>query len=503
MIHSFKEIWYRLSIKNKIILFFVILMIIPNVMSMYSLLSAYEAMDDSKVKLNASFNLYKLKADIDENKNFLQQYIQQNDQHALKEVFSGHAELNQLLDEIREEVDDKEVYLLQKSVDFFYRSYIEESNKAITLRQNPNSVEDYYSSFFKVLLINGYLEGAIVDLIRVRLNEGNQHFMAVLEEVNVVKNVSIIGNIVIILLVLFFGYVFTNYLTRPIRQLAIASNLMAKGQFNIDVVTVESKDEVGILANRFNKMNANIKQLVTDLNEKAQVEKMLHEQELHNAEIQRLLHDAKYTSLQSQINPHYLFNTLNMIARTSMFEGAEKTTRFIQSLSKIFRYHLEDHSKAVSLRREVEIIEEYIFIQNERFSGRIKVDLIYDQSLNLETVFIPCFTIQPLVENGIIHGLESLVEGGRLRIKISSEEGRVHIRIVDNGIGIEQSRLAEILADSHREDTRGIGIFNVASRLRLFYHADCMVIRSKPGLGTLVLIDIPNIAITQEEDHIV
>jgi two-component system, sensor histidine kinase YesM len=492
MYKSFKEIWYRLSIKSKIIWFFVVLMILPNIMSMYSQFSVYKAMDETNENLNGYYKLYELQTKINENKDYLQQYIQQGEEFALKETLAGQSEMDELLKKVHEEVDTREVYLLQKSIDFYYSSYIEESNKAISFRQDTRSEIDYYPSFVKTLTIRGYLESAIVDLIRVRLGQGNQQFLNSLEQVSLMKNFLIGGNILIIFLVLFFGYLFTNHLTKPIRQIALASDQMSQGDFNIEEISLKSKDEVGILARSFNEMNAHIKQYVKELNEKAYIEKMLHEQELKNIEMQQLLNDARYTSLQAQINPHYLFNTLNMIARTSMFENAGKTTKLIHSLAKIFRYHLEDPSRAVSLKKEIDIMKEYIFIQNERFGSRIKIELICEDGLNLEDIYIPCFTIQPLVENGILHGLESLEEGGKLRVKISSGDQKVHISIVDNGTGIEKHKLSNIFSENHAGG-RGIGISNVFSRLKLFFDKDSMTIRSKSGLGTVIRISIPNI----------
>ncbi|WP_371373747.1 sensor histidine kinase [Sporomusa aerivorans] len=488
---SVKELWYKLSIKNKIILYFVVVMLLPNLMSIFTQFAVYQAMNHSNANLNYYNRLYQLKKYVNENKILLQNYIQYKDNHSCEELLAGQSLISEMVDELRREVDNEKIYLVQKSVDFYLMSYLEESNKAVNLRQKADSTGDYYTPFFKALTLSRYLENEISELIRIRLIEGNQHFTSTMEEVNVVKNISVTGNLVVILLILLFGYIFTNYLTKPIRQLAEASNQMATGDFNIDQIHVKSSDEVGILAHSFNKMNENIKQLVKDLQEKSRVEKMLHEQELKNVEMEKLLNDAKYTSLQSQINPHYLFNTLNMIARTSMFENAEKTTRLIQSLAKMFRYHLEDHSKAVSLKKEVDIVKEYIFIQNERFSDRIRLEIIWDNHLDMENIYLPCFSIQPLVENGIIHGLEPLERGGRLRIRIYSEDGQVIISIADNGTGISKNKLQHAMGVQRKEANKGIGISNVANRLKLFFHTDCLTIRSKLGLGTIVKIVIP------------
>src|SRR5690606_1693838 len=122
---------------------------------------------------------------------------------------------------------------------------------------------------------------------------------------------------------------------------------------------------------------------------------------------------------QSQINPHFLFNTLNIIARTSMFEGADKTTKLIQSMSQIFRYNLQASDKAVSLKTELNILQEYIFIQNYRFGSRINIEIrCKEQELPVNEILIPSLTIQPLVENSIVHGLEVLEEGGQVRISV-------------------------------------------------------------------------------------
>jgi sensor histidine kinase YesM len=483
--------WYRLSIRNKLMLFFCVLIVFPSILTMYSQYAGHKAMDDSFLNLKGYFKIYQLKMKIDEDKTLLQSYIQHGGKPALDQVQASHKEIEGILVELRNEVDTTEVYLVQKSIDFFWRSYIEQGDLAIVLRDEQDSNSNYYKPFFQALNVSGYLEGRMSDLINIRLSEGNQYFLKLLDKANVVKNFVLIGNSLIIVLVMVFGYLFSKNLTLPIQQLALASIQMSAGKLDINKINVNSADEVGILARSFNKMSSNIRRLVKNLEEKSLIENRLHEEEVKNIKMQKLLNDAQFMGLQAQINPHYLFNTLNMISRNSMFEGADKTTLLIQSLSKIFRYHLEDHSKAVSLKKELDIVKEYIFIQNERFSGRIQVELQCDQQLDTENIVIPCFTIQPIVENGISHGLESLEEGGKMRISVREREDHVAISIVDNGVGMQKEKVTKLVTDSVEEGVAGIGISNVMNRLRLFFNHECLAIKSKPGIGTRITIRIP------------
>lgn len=197
--------------------------------------------------------------------------------------------------------------------------------------------------------------------------------------------------------------------------------------------------------------------------------------------------------LQSQINPHFLFNTLNIIARTSMFENAENTTKLILYLSAIFRYNLESQSDYITLSKEIEITEKYIYIQKYRFGDRLKFDV--QCNVNTDQVYVPRFTLQPLVENAIIHGIEPKESGGSLRVKVFSKNDKIQLRIIDNGTGIPFDRKVKILnssGDSYKGHTTGIGITNVMTRLRKYLGNDeCFKIYSKERLGTIVTLTFP------------
>jgi HAMP domain-containing protein len=206
-----------------------------------------------------------------------------------------------------------------------------------------------------------------------------------------------------------FALFFAGFITRPLRGLAAAAGRMAAGELDVGALRVESADEVGALTLSFNSMNAHIVALVRDLKEKAALERRLHREELRNSMNQKMRKEAEFLALQARINPHFLFNTLNTISRDVMLRGGKDTVALVDALSALLRYGLEQGSGIVSLATELEIVRKYAFIQHYRFDNRVSIEI--DCRLrDPEAVRLPAFSIQPLVENAFIHGLEPKLE---------------------------------------------------------------------------------------------
>lgn len=238
-------------------------------------------------------------------------------------------------------------------------------------------------------------------------------------------------------------------------------------------------------------MITKIKELIEEINTKADVEKKLHEQQIKNLEMSTLLNQSELKFLQSQINPHFLFNTMNSISALALMEGAEETKRMIENLSSILKYNLKRNNEKSTLRDELKIVESYLYIQQARFGSRIKFVLDIDESVMDYPV--PGMILQPLVENAIIHGLEPMEEEGLLELSIKDMRTKVLIRIRDNGVGMSEERLAVIRENMNKctEANTNIGISNVMRRLELMYGRNAAEIRSVLGQGTEVCIMLP------------
>ncbi|MGO4270815.1 sensor histidine kinase [Paenibacillus sp. TAF58] len=198
--------------------------------------------------------------------------------------------------------------------------------------------------------------------------------------------------------------------------------------------------------------------------------------------------------MQSQINPHFLFNTLNILAKKAYLEGAEETSDLISSVSGLLRYNLKRLDMPVTLGDELRILDEYLIIQKARFIDRVQYHKeIDDRCLHL---LVPNLTLQPFVENAFIHAIEPSVSGGCITIRVYAQEGNVIVEIIDDGAGIDEERIQAIVKGSdsaakHGHST-GIGIDNVIQRLELFYGVPDMVsINSSPGQGTCVRLNLP------------
>jgi two-component system LytT family sensor kinase len=213
----------------------------------------------------------------------------------------------------------------------------------------------------------------------------------------------------------------------------------------------------------------------------ARIEHRLHERET-------LLLAAKIEALKSQINPHFLFNTLTSVS--SLIRSQPETARVvIQKLSGLLRRLMRSHEQFVSLREELEAIDEYLDIEVIRFGPRLTVRKeIAPDTLD---VMVPSMILQPLVENSIKHGLARKVGPGRITIRSRRERGLAIIEVEDDGLGISDERL-------HTAMSSGIGLSNVHERVRVIYGATGKVALSgAPGRGACVRLEIPLFVVSE------
>jgi two-component system LytT family sensor kinase len=200
---------------------------------------------------------------------------------------------------------------------------------------------------------------------------------------------------------------------------------------------------------------------------------------------QQLLLRARMDALSSQINPHFLFNTLNTV--TALIRVDPDTARgVVLKLSNILRRLLRKHETFVPLREELSFIDDYLDIEVARF-GEDNLEIVKEIDEHTLDTFIPSMLLQPIVENSLKHGLAPKLEGGRIYLRTSNSSGRLHIEIEDNGVGISEEKLPHVYVE-------GIGLSNVRERLRVLYGADFNLdIDSCEGQGTRIKIDVPEL----------
>ena len=199
--------------------------------------------------------------------------------------------------------------------------------------------------------------------------------------------------------------------------------------------------------------------------------------------------------LANQINPHFLYNTLETIRMKAFCNGDKEIADIVKKLGKIMRRNLEVSGKMVSLQSELELIENYLQIQSMRFEGMVKYELNIEASVRKEGYKILPLLLQPVVENAFIHGLEEKKEKGTIIIDILENDECLIVKVKDDGVGIEPDKLEIInhkLALSEENNGKSIGMINVNQRIKIHYGKQYgLSIESKFGKGTIVTLSLP------------
>lgn len=277
-------------------------------------------------------------------------------------------------------------------------------------------------------------------------------------------------------LVLLMAIVFSGKLTKPIEQLVLAMKNVQKGNLSITNVLkpADSKDEVGILTNHFILMINRINRLIKE-----------------NYETQLLIKDTEFKALQAQINPHFLYNTLETINWQAKINGQKDISSMVESLGYLMRNAMKMKNDVVPLEEEIFIVSHYIRIQKYRFGDR----LVFREEIspNTKNCYIPKFMIQPLVENAVHYALERMIETCEINVQAFLKENILHIIVEDNGPGMEEALLEQVLKQEGKAKGNGIGLSNIDARIKLLYgDAFGLTIKSKAGMGTKVCLSIPN-----------
>ncbi len=267
------------------------------------------------------------------------------------------------------------------------------------------------------------------------------------------------SNLVMILLILLLSFVLSTfmavYVTKPLGQFARSFRQVSEGNFDVPV-DIRGNDELSIIGRSYNTMLRRTKTLIREK----------YELRLTNTQ-------AQLEALQSQIRPHFLFNTLNSIKAVIDSGEPAQAARMVQSLSDLLRYCLGHGRNVVTFQEELEITRKYLFLQQCRFGDRYTVEYDVDQAVL--PLSIPRLTLQPLVENAILHGLEPLSEKGRLLLTAKLLDGRYVVYVANTGRTIPEDKLRELndklsgAGEVNPLEQERLGIVNVNHRLKLHY----------------------------------
>lgn len=296
-----------------------------------------------------------------------------------------------------------------------------------------------------------------------------------------------------VVLVLFTGALLMLWLNQrvsgPIALLRRRIQVIGEGDFSIDP-SIEWENELGDVGRGINQLSVNVSGLL---------ERRLADQ--------RQKQDLEYRMLQNQVNPHFIYNTLNSVRWMATIQHAPGIAEMVTALSRLLKSVSKGNEKLISLQEELALLNDYFTIQQYRYGGDIRADVTYIESERLcRECRIPRFTLQPLAENAIFHGLEPKGGAGSILLEIRTDGADAVITLTDDGVGMTPERLAQALQEPSGEDAeakyRHVGLWNVHRRIQYSFGTDYgLSLESAPGRGTTVRIRLPLKSNEVEEKH--
>lgn len=493
---SFGQRWQLLTIRKKISAFTGIIAIVCVLSVLFDSWVLEFALIDFNRILEENSQSIRLVQALEEERVLFKNYIQ-NRRNVTPEMFQaavGHAEEAVYAISLDYESLGEDRYVRVSAIRNSYEVYRRERDDFLGRnRDDPSYIDDLYT----IYEMQDYLVKYAGELMNATLEAGNEAYRQKVPKLLILPGIVLVfGGFLLFIMTRLSGLMKKSILS-PVMKLVNASKKIADNDFFVEDVQVENQDEMGELVRAFNKMKYATGEYITALEEKRKTLDLLHEEELKMLETENRLEAIKLELLKSQVNPHFLFNTLNVIGGMANLEEAETTEKMILALSSLFRYNLKTSDFEVPLARELKVVEDYMYLQQMRFGDRISYDIGCDA--DQEKAIVPAFTFQPLVENCIIHGLARKEEGGMIRIRIFLKDGKLYIYIGDTGQGMGREelqglrvKLARQKSQKFQEETHmGIGIGNIYRRVFSMYPEGDMEIYSRYQAGTVVKLVIP------------
>lgn len=342
-----------------------------------------------------------------------------------------------------------------------------------------------------------YLEQYSRRLLQLTVEAGSSAYTEKLPLFRVLPFIFINFTLIMLVIVVEMGSVMKESIAKPVRELSQEAQRIARSDFSGEDIHVENRDDLGELVSIFNDMKHAMEENIQTIQENHRMTELLQQEKLENSEMEKRLNANRLELLKSQINPHFLFNTLNMIGSMADLEDAPTTEKMTQSLAQLFRYNLNTREQIVPIDMELRIAENYMYLQKMRFGSRIQYQVNTPEDVS--HIRIPSFTMQPLVENAIVHGLSKKEQGGTVSVTVTEDPTTeiVTLLIEDDGLGISEERLSALNARMHNPEENktariGIGLGNIYRRIRTLYpEGGDLSIDAKKGVGTRITLTIP------------
>lgn len=483
--------WMYMTLQQKLIALFGLTSVVILAVNIYTFAVISRMMGRVEDVYISNVNLNDLSDGLEELQVAMSDYLRTKTSDAMEQYYRSEQDYRELLDTLNTQVTDNEILLTEKNIYSLSQNYLGLTSEIIQAKRGRN-VEKYASLYGEASGMYDEVHMFIYSLNNEQFRNNSATYRALVESLRYMELITVIVLLLVLLGNASLIVMSTKTITEPLKLLAATADEVAKGNFEVAGLPVQQMDEVGIVTGAFNQMVTSIRNYIEQLRQTLERENQLKERELL---MQSHLKDAQLKYLQAQINPHFLFNTLNAGAQLAMMEDAEKTEQFLLNVSAFFRYNVRKDDQPVTLGEEIRLVDNYVYIINVRFAGEILFEKDVDESLN--KVPVPGMILQPLVENAVNYGVRNIDWKGRIELSVRRTGDHISISVWDNGAGMTKERIRQVLSGELTEEassgSNGVGMQNVIRRLNLFFddQAQMDIFSEGQDMGTEVVITIP------------
>ena len=483
--------WKDIPLGRKVLLAVVsimLLMLVINIILYSQINKTIRRMD---TVYSSNVDLTELSDSLSDVQEALYAYLSVKTSDSLENYYKSEQTYRNLLENLGNQISSNPTMLLERNIRKMSESYLALAEEAVSAKRGRN-VEKYKELYDSSQNLYSYINTYIDELNSQQFRNNSASYQTLREALEYLEISSLVLMTVMMGIGILMLFGITKGMIEPLTNLAETANLVGQGNFNVKMPPTDSLDEVGIVTRAFNTMVESLEEYIIRTTRSMEKEQQMMERELL---MKNHLKEAQLKYLQSQINPHFLFNSLNAGAQLAMLEDAEKTCIFVEKMADFFRYNVKKGLEDASLEEELAAVENYIYILNVRFAGEIHFTRQADE--RIMDCRVPSMILQPIVENAVNHGIRNIDWEGCIHLEIMEEEGRIFIRIRDNGKGMSQERIQEVLSGQagdgeEQSDSTGVGMNNVISRLELYYQKNLVEIRSRgENKGTEVILKLP------------
>lgn len=484
-----KNKWKNLPLQGKISSIYILANMLILIVNILLLIGINRMTNEIDMVYQGNLHLNKLSDALSDVQDNMTAYLSVKTTDALENYYRSEQTYREMVQDMQEDVTGVSFDRMERNIKNMSEQYLSAVGQTIEAKRGRN-VEKYRVRYENATVLYDYIDTYIDSLNSEQFKLNTENYTELLKAFRVFELLSILVMIVVIIGNAGMIIHLAGNIISPLKELAGQADEVAKGNFDIQLMEVDSMDEIGVVTKAFNQMVTSIRDYIERLRQSMEVERALKEKELM---MEAHLKDAQLKYLQAQINPHFLFNTLNAGAQLAMMEGADRTYRYVQNMAEFFRYNVKKGEEIVTVGEEIELVDNYIYILNVRFSGEIHFEKHIDDSLL--NVQMPSMILQPIVENAVNHGIREMSGEGKINLAVYKADETVCISVKDNGVGMSSETINKVLSGSYRDeekasDSNGVGMDNVIGRLKLFTErGDVMTIRSEgAGCGTEVII---------------